>query len=368
MGAGESSIRIPGETGLGLDAGVRIGDKEGMNRRQWLACVGAGWVGGCVPFSGGGGGSRWDERTLDLADGMMRKSGCKGWAAWEGGSLRKAWRTHESGPVMSITKSLAMLACVKAAGEGWLSGGDKVSETISEWRGVAGKQDITVLMLLQMTAGLDEGVAALYRARPRDKGVAAVAVPLRDEPGTVFRYGPACWEVLGELLRRKCQARGLGLSGFIDSAVIRPVGLTSGNWKPDGVGERYLSTGAEATVTGLGRLGRTLSELLNGRDAAGFKSGVFRDLTKVSAANPMFGGGLWRNRGGREIEVEESLGEARAAGFWSAAAMSARQPGSMVALIGSAGQRVWVWPERSRVVVRLGYSPSWRDRPFLAVI
>ncbi len=345
-----------------------MGEGSGMNRRAWLAGAGAGWIGGCVPFSGGGGGGTWNGRTLELADEMMRKSGCKGWAAWEGGSLEASWRTHESGPVMSITKSLAMLACVKAAGEGWLGAGEKVSETISEWRGDPGKERITVLMLLQMTAGLDEGVAALYRAKPRDKGAAAVALPLRDEPGTAFRYGPACWEVLGEVLRRKCGARGTDLEGFIDAAVIRPVGLTRGNWKADGLGRRYLSTGAEATVTGLGRLGRTLSELLNGRDAAGFKAADFAAMARTSSANPMFGGGLWRNRGGREIEVEESLDPPQGAGFWSGATMSRTQPSSMVALIGSAGQRVWIWPERERVVVRLGYTPAWRDRPFLAVI
>ena len=342
-----------------------------MNRRAWMTVAAGGLLPGCVPFGGGGGGGsggRWDRRTLERADGLMRKSGCRGWAAWEQGTLMGSWRTHESGPVMSITKVLATLACVKAAGEGWLDAGERVADTLAEWRGVEGRQEVTILMLLQMTAGLDEGVAELYRAKPRDKGAVAVSLPMKDKPGTVFRYGPACWEVLGEVLQRKCAAQGSNLEAFMHRGVVRPVGLTRGPWKPDGLGRSYLSTGAEATVTGLGRLGRTLLELMNGRDAAGFPAQGFREMTRVSPANPLFGGGLWRNRGTHEIEVEEQLDGVRGAAFWSGACLSKHQPRSMAALIGSAGQRVYLWPDSGRVMVRLGYTPSWRDRPLLEAI
>lgn len=324
-----------------------------------------------MPFGKGGDLRKWDGATLGRADELARSSGCRGWGAWQHGTLRKSWRTHESGPVMSITKSLAMLACVKAADEGWLSAGEQVAETIPEWQGIEGKQDITIGMLLQMTAGLDEGVAALYRARPKDKGAVAIGLPLRDLPGSRFRYGPACWELIGEVLRRKCAARGTTTRRFIHSAVMRPIGLTAGTWKSDGSDHDYLSTGAELTVTGLGRLGRTLAELLSGDDAAGLSAGNFREMARTSRANPMFGGGLWRNRAaslGREVEVEDVLDQPRPPAFWAGACLSSKQPASMVALIGSSGQRVFVWPTAGRVVARLGYSASWKDRPFLAVV
>jgi CubicO group peptidase (beta-lactamase class C family) len=326
-------------------------------------------LGGCMPF-GGGDGRKWDRATLERADAMARSRGCRGWAAWEHGSLRKSWRTQEKGPVMSVTKTLAMLSCVKAADQGWLSADEKVADTITEWRGVEGKRDITIRMLLQMTAGLDEGVAALYRGRPRDKGAVAVGLPLRDAPGSAFRYGPVCWELLGEVLRRKCAARGTTTERFIYSAVMGPIGLTAGDeWKSDLTDHYYLSTGAEMTVTGLGRLGRTLAELLSGRNSAGLNASRFKEMTRPSGANPMFGGGLWRNRPGRrEIEVEDELDPPRPPSFWASSCLSNRQPSSMVALIGSSGQRVFIWPDESRVVARLGFSGSWKDRPFLTVV
>ncbi|MBB5352628.1 CubicO group peptidase (beta-lactamase class C family) [Haloferula luteola] len=344
-----------------------MAENEKVNRRHWLLLAGGGWVGGCLPFSGGGVRS-WDRGTLDEAEKILSATGCRGWGAWEEGTLKKAWRTHEQGPVMSITKTLAMLGGVKAAEQGWLSLDERVAETLTEWQGVEGKQEIRIQMLLQMTAGLDEGVAALYRAHPQDKGSVAMALPLREAPGEGFRYGPACWELLGEVLKRKCAARGTTVERFLQSAVMRPIGLTGGDWKKDGSGQIYLSTGAELTVTGLGRLGRTLVELLNGRDAAGLSASHFRAWTRPSSANSMFGGGLWRNRGSREIEVEDQLDQPQSAAFWNGACLSRHQPGSLVALIGSSGQRVWIWPEEGRVLARLGYSPQWKDRPLLAVV
>jgi CubicO group peptidase (beta-lactamase class C family) len=178
--------------------------------------------------------------------------------------------------VLSITKVLAGLACAKASGEGWLSADEKVAVTISEWQGDPGKESVTVRMLLQMTAGLEDSAKVLYRRDIADKGKVAVALRLVDPPGSTFRYGPACWEVLAELLHRKAVARGETLEKFLHRGVMRPIGLHSRDWRSDGKGRFFLSTGAELRVTDLGRLGRTLLDLLSGRDAAGIAVGDFR--------------------------------------------------------------------------------------------
>jgi len=328
-------------------------------------------LGGCAPVGGGGGSKKWDRELLKRADVIARARGGNAWAAWESGSLRKSWRTHERGPALSITKSLGALACAKAAGEGWLGADERVAGTISEWRGQGGKDRITVKMLLQMTAGLKEGAGELYRRSIADKGRVAIALPLVDSPGSGFRYGPVCWEVLAELLHRKAVARGETLEKFLHRAVMRPIGLSSPDWRSDGRGRFYLSTGTELTITGMGRLGRTLADLLAGGDSAGISAGAFRNMTRPSRVNPMFGGGLWWNSRagrGREIEVEDYLDPPRGASFWQGACISRSQPSSMVALIGSAGQRVFVWPESRRVIARLGFSGSWQDGPLLRAV
>lgn len=315
------------------------------------------------------GAPQWDRDLLESADRVARARGGRAWGAWEGGRLRKSWRTHERGPALSITKSLACLACARAAGEGWLRADERVSDTISEWKGQGAKQVITVRMLLQMTAGLKEGASELYRRSIADKGKVAVALPLLDAPGSRFRYGPVCWEVLAELLHRKCVASGETLERFLHRSVMKPMRLSSPDWRSDQRGRFYLSTGTELTVTDLGRLGRTLGELLSGRDAAGISAGAFQAMARPSRANPMFGGGLWRNRrGGREIEIEDELDPPKGPDFWKGACLSRHQPASLVALVGSSGQRVFVWPTEGRVIARLGYSRNWEDGPLLRVV
>lgn len=326
---------------------------------------------GCGMLFGGGGGVKWTRESLDAVDVVVRGNGCRGWAAWEHGSLRKSWRTQERGGILSITKVLASLACAKAAGEGWLGADEKVASTISEWQRDAGKEAVTVRMLLQMTAGLEDGAKVLYRRDIADKGAVAIGLRMVDAPGSQFRYGPACWEVLAELLHRKAVASGETLEKFLHRGVMQPMGLHSREWRSDGKGRFFLSTGAELTVTDLGRLGRALLELLSGRDVAGIAAGDFRVMTKSSSANPIFGGGLWYNRNagsGRPVEIEDVLDPPKDAGFWRSACLSNRQPSSMVALIGSVGQRVFIWPDEGKLVARLGFSGSWKDLPLMAVV
>ncbi len=322
--------------------------------------------GGCA---GPAGGTAWSSSQLSRADVLARGHGAQGWAAWNGGRRLTGWNTSARGPSLSLTKVLAALAVSKAVGEGWLSDGEKIAATIPEWRSDSRKSRITVTMLLQQTAGLDAGVAALYR-NPTDKGRNAIALRAVDEPGTVFRYGPACWEVLAELLQRKLSRRGETLEKFLHRAVMRPIGLSSPNWRSDKKGRFFLSTGAEMSVEELGRLGRTIAALMRGESTAGFDAATFARVTRPSSVNPMFGGGIWRNANARKsgamaIEVEDALDPPRSSGFWQNACLSRRHPSDMLALIGSSGRRVFIWPSQDRVVARLGRAPSWQDGPFL---
>ena len=339
-------------------------------RRDFLGWLGAGLAAGCA---GPAAGKRTFARQgLERADAIARRDGGRGWAAWQGMGRVAGWQTGGEGPALSITKSLAALAAAKAAGEGWLSDRETVAATIREWSGDSRKSRITVAMLLQQTAGLEAGVAALYR-NPVDKGRNAVALRAVDEPGRVFRYGPACWEVLAELMQRKLAARGESLEGFLHRAVMVPLGLSSPKWRSDGKGRFYLSTGAELTVEELGKLGRGIADLLRGESAGGIDAGHFAAMTRPSAVNPMFGGGLWRNvhaskSGAVEIEVEDALDPPRGPEFWRSACLSTKHPADLVALVGSSGRRVFIWPSQDRVVARLGAAATWKDRPFLEAL
>ena len=343
-------------------------------RRDFLrlaGLAGAAACGGCAAGSGGGGGGgSWTEREIDILNATASRNGGRGWAAWEGKRQVAAWNPESRGPALSITKSIAALAASRAVSEGWLSPSERVAESIPEWRGDSQKSRITVLMLLQQVSGLESGVIALYRNHPADKGRAAVALRCVDAPGTVFRYGPSHWEVLAEVMRRKLSVRKMSVYAFVGDAVMRPVGLYQGNWRSDSKGTPYFSTGSELSVIELGRLGETISQLLHSRSAEGFNASHFAEVSRPSAVNPMFGGGLWRNTearysGAASIEVERSIDEPLPASFWQNACLSTRQPSECAALIGSGGRRVYLWPETDRRVARLGSSSSWSDAAFL---
>lgn len=341
------------------------------SRREFLKLSGLAAAAACSGCASGmGNSSGWSRKDLDFLETASSRNSARGWAAWQGGRKVASQEPAATGPSLSITKSIAALGATRAAGEGWLDPGERVSETITEWKADSRKSGITVLMLLQQTSGLEAGVIPLYRNHPAEKGRAATTLTCVDTPGTVFRYGPGHWEVLAEVMRRKLARKNITLASFMHGSVMRPVGLNSSNWRSDKQGVPYFSTGTELSVTELGRLGRTIGSLLNHRGTDGFSADHFSAITRPSPINPMFGGGLWRNslatRAAVAIEVERSIDGPLPASYWNRSCLSTGQPVEMVALIGSGGKRVYIWPKEEKRFVRLGLSSSWSDVAFLA--
>lgn len=325
----------------------------------WLAC-GTAW--------GRDVRAEWNAERLAAAGAIAGNCGALGWAAWQRGSRVAAWQRKAVAPALSITKAIAGLAAAKAIHEGWLSLNERAADTLAEWRNDPAKRGITVRMLLQQTSGLEAGDQVLYR-QGIDKGRMALALRVINSPGSQFRYGPSHWEALGELLQRKLSARGSNLEAFLKRAVMRPVGLSVADWRKDAKGRVYLSTGTRLTVDQLGNLGRTIAALRRGEDRHGIAAAVYASVSQPSGANPMFGGGLWRNpRAGHQIEVEDSIDPAPSTAFWRGACLSRRQPDELVALIGSSGKRVLIWPHQDKVFARLGASRSWKDAPLLEML
>lgn len=316
-------------------------------------------------------GGTWTRGDIESIGSAAGRNGGRGWAAWQGNREIASGYPGTRGPALSITKSIAALAATRAAAEGWLAASERVCDTLHEWRSDPLKSRITVLMLLQQTSGLEAGVIPLYRNHPADKGRAAVSLRCVDPPGGVFRYGPGHWEVLAEVMRRKLSRKNESLASFMNRSVMRPIGLDSRNWRSDGNGTPYFSTGTELSVTELGRLGKTIGRLLTKSGSDGLDATHFSEMTRPSTVNPMFGGGLWRNSnvirpGSGSIEVEHSIDAPLSAGFWNRSCLSSRQPADFVALIGSGGRRIYIWPSQGKRIARLGSSASWRDAAFLS--
>ena len=337
-----------------------------MKRRDWLRLAGgAGWA-----ALGGGCGATDESARIDLP--AAERLGGDGYGIWHGRRLvggRNLGLRQES---FSITKSLAALAVVRATGEGWLELDRPLGEVLPEWCADPRKCRVTVRMLVNQSAGFPSGEAALYRGRIRDKGQAAVSLPIIDPPGECFRYGPTSSEILAEVLRRKLRRHGSSTEELL-SEVMRRIGIGSPDWRKDEGGKFYLSTGAQFSVADLGRLGQTVARLACGDNTAGLKAEVFLDLAAPRPANPMVAAGIWWNRhaeqsGAFPIEPERHLDMVHPPSFWRLACLGTDIDPGWLAMVGSGGKRVYVLPSRELVVARLGHAKSWNDGAFLRAL
>jgi len=337
-----------------------------MKRRDWFRLAG----GAGLVALGAGCGATGEAARVNLPE--ADRLGGDGYGIWHGSRLvggRNLGLRLES---FSITKSLAALAVVRATGEGWLEPDRPLGEVIPEWRADPRKCQVTVRMLVNQTAGFASGEAALYRGRIRDKGLAAIALPIMDPPGERFRYGPASSEILAEVLRRKLRQHGSSTEELLGE-LMRRIHVFSPDWRKDEAGKFYLSTGAQFSVEDLGRLGQTVARLARGNNAAGLKAEVFQDFAAPRSANPMVAAGIWWNRhaekpGAFPIEPERHLDKVHPPSFWNFACLANSIDPDWLAMVGSGGKRVYVLPSRDLVVARLGHSSCWNDGAFLRAI
>lgn len=299
----------------------------------------------------------------------LRRTAGNGYSCWQEGDLVSSAGNRGVFPALSVTKSIAMLTAARAVTKGWL----KPDETVDfpEWRGRKGG-GITVRHLLDSTAGLPSGDHELYSARPADKGRAALALPVQHAPGTVFRYGPASWELLAEFLKRRLPEHGSSVTRFLNET-LASLGIRPCGWRYDGSGIPYFSTGISCGLDDLGRLGAALADLESGRNHAGVSAAVFRNLASPRTANPMFSAGIWWNRlaaesQARAVEPERSLSGEKPPGFWRNACLQPEAREDWFALVGSGGTRVYVMPSAAVVIAVARAGDSWSDAAMLRAL
>lgn len=259
--------------------------------------------------------------------------------------------------IFSITKSLVSIGIFRDAVTGGLSLGRSVS------RGPA--QGTKFVDLMNQTSGLEPMSAEFYSEGLRDKQLVFRNMsPPRASRG--FVYGAAHWEVLAEEV---AAARRTSLDSWIRKFVpgARPDVL--GRWRRDGQGRLFFSTGAKMSAR---ELLPAANEALAGmgRGSGAWPSAVRSLLCSGTSQNPMYALGFWLNRGAalrgaREIDIEDSLDPPPPGKFWRNGCMAKAAPPDLLAMVGSGGQRVYIVPSRSLVVIRYGAGGGFSDAEFL---
>lgn len=265
--------------------------------------------------------------------------------------------------IFSITKSLAALGVLRAVSRGALKLDERVSDTFMVWKSDPRKRRITVRELLAQTSGLAPGYEKLYAQNLRNKDALALTLPVVTFPSETFSYGPSHYEVLAALIAEKSPPAAFWLT-------LPFAGVSPSDLRRDRSGHPYFSAGARLTDRQLLNLGQFVRR--NGWVGIFpiIPSRLIKEAVTGSAANSMYGLGLWLNRNAAksaavERDVEEAIGAGLSRRAWARSCLSRHAPTDLVAMVGSRGQRVYIIPSRKQIIVRLGKSRGFRDPDFL---
>ncbi len=225
----------------------------------------------------------------------------------------------------SGTKSFWGPAALCARDDGLLELDEPVAATFPTWGNDPWKRRVTLRMLLSLTAGF--GFGGLGAAVPEYER--ALALPLKDEPGTRFTYGGIPFQVFGAVLARKLSDRKLTPHDYLRERVLDPAGVRVASWRNLKDETHPLPTGASLRAT---------DWLAYGRYVADERQRLAPCFTG-SSANARYGLGWW---------------------------LGARNtPEDLVYASGSAGQALYVVPSLDLTIVHFGASASFRHETFL---
>jgi CubicO group peptidase (beta-lactamase class C family) len=235
----------------------------------------------------------------------------------------------------SGTKSFWGALAVAAQDDGLLRLDEPVADTVPDWRRDAQKARVTLRELLNLTSGF--GFGGLGASVPSYEK--ALAMPLRDEPGTKFTYGGVPLMVFGAVLARKLAPRGITPHDYLRERILDRIGVRVASWRTLSDGTQPLPTGAFLTALEWLRYGRFL---LSG--AAGGETVVRPEALGTcfvgSGPNERYGLGFWLHRTKSGTDV--------------------------IYASGSGGQALYVIPQLETVVVRFAGGGSYKHEAFLS--
>lgn len=246
------------------------------------------------------------------------------------------------------------------------------SKTLPEWRNHPRKSQITLRHLLSLSAGLVQDVVNLQgHDRPTlapDLYKHAIGVLAAREPGTTFQYGPSCYYVLGEIMKRKLAAQKQTPLDYLKQRILNPIGVNVGDWVHDASGNPHIPNGAHLTARNWAKYGRWLLQggEWNGKQIV--RKDLLDELVKPSKANPGHGLALWLNQPGGQgaVGVAAQKSEPGDTAGW----IFRGGHSDLFAALGAGKCRMYVIPSLKMVVVRQADNKSDRfdDNTFLSLL
>ena len=264
----------------------------------------------------------------------------------------------------SGTKSFCGVLAAAMVQDGLLTLDEACADSLTEWRNDPVRRAATIRTLLSLSSGVGGGSIG----RPATYA-ASVAQPFAGAPG-VFRYGPAPFQVFGEIVRRKLAAAGRSddVLAFMDDRLLRPAGVSHGPWRRQ-AGQPNMPSGARFDARNWARFGAFVQGGCRVEGRAIVDAEALADCFRPTPSNPGYGLTWWLLRPGLIPPSPRSSIDS------SADALAGLPWVSMAA--GAGDQRLYLIPDRDLVVVRqadgilarlAGGGTDWSDAAFLRLI
>jgi len=228
-------------------------------------------------------------------------------------------------PLYSGTKSFWGPVALAARDDGILALDELVADTVETWQDDAWKRRVTIRMLLSLTSGF--GFGGLGASVPTYER--ALAMTLRDEPGTRFTYGGIPLQVFGAVLARKLAGGSTTPHEYLRERILKPAGVQVASWRTLSDGTHPLPTGASLSAENWLAYGRFVLERFS----------QLASCFEASPVNARYGLGWWLGVRGL--------------------------PSDLVYASGSAGQALYLVPSANIAIVHFGKSSSYRHESFL---
>lgn len=246
------------------------------------------------------------------------------------------------------------------------------SDTLPGWKGHPRKSRITLRHLLNLSASLVQDVVNLQghdrSTLAPDLYQHAITVRAAREPGAVFQYGPSCYYVLGEIIKRKLAARNESPFDYLKRRILDPIGVEVADWVHDASGNPHIPNGAHVTARNWSKYGLWLLQggMWEGKQIVG--KDLLAELVRPSATNPGHGLALWLNRpGGKSaVAVRGQTSSSRDTAGW----IYRGGCPDLFAALGAGKCRMYMIPSLEMVVLRQGDTRGDRfdDNTFLTLL
>jgi len=240
--------------------------------------------------------------------------------------------------------------------DGLLSLDERVSDTIAEWKDAPRKSQIAIRQLLGLTSGIQPGPIG----RPPTYAEALEGIALHPA-GTKFQYGPAPFQVFGEVMRRKLLPKHEDPLAYLKRRVLGPIGLHYDVWRRGKDGNPQWPSGAKLTAREWSKFGVFLLHKgeWNGKQLV--DKATLEACFNGSTANPMYGLSFWLPSHANDPGAQTASPRRNDPEDF---AIPPDAP-EIIMAAGAGGQRLYVAPSLDLVVVRQGMGKGFKDHDFL---